>query len=98
MGTKIKDKLFDVETEKLIREIASQYVEIFKIVKKACPKDFSTEQITLLFLKTEGMFNSIQVQKYKKQKKKNHNSNGNGNGKTKIILPKQLERNTEYYA
>jgi len=86
--------MFDEKTEKLIQNIATQYIEIFKLVKKICPKDFNREQIILIFIKTESMFNNIQIQLIKKNKKKN--SNGNGNNKKS--LPKESERTKEYYA
>jgi len=88
--------MFDKKSEKLIQDIASQYIEIFNIVKKICPKNFSIEEVTLIFIKTESMFNHIQVQIIKKTKKKQRNGNGNGNGKSS--LPKEGKRTTEYYA
>jgi len=98
MKVKINGKLFDEKTEKLIRNIATQYIEIFKIVKKTCPKEFTTEQVTLMFIKTEAIFNSIQLQIAKKLRKKNRNGNSNGNGNGKVTLPKESERTKEYYA
>lgn len=86
--------MFDKKSEKLIQDIASQYIEILKIVKKVCPKDFSYDEVILVFVKTESMFNHIQVQAIKKNKKKTRN--GNGNGKTS--LPKESKRTKEYYA
>lgn len=87
---------FNKKTEKIIQEIASQYIEIFKIVKKTCPKSFTTEQLVLIFIKTENVFNSIQVAMAKKNRKKKRNGNGNGNGK--LSLPKETKRTKEYYA
>lgn len=86
--------MFDKKTQKLIKSIANQYIEIFKIVKKICPKDFTADEVTLIFAKTDSMFNNIQLQIAKKNRKKNRNGNGNG----KKPLPKQVERNREYYA
>lgn len=86
------NKLYDEKNEKLIKDIATQYVEIFKIVKKTCPKYFTMEQITLIFIKTESIFNDIQVALAKKNRKKNRNGNG------KPSLPKENERTNEYYS
>lgn len=94
MGLKINKKLFNEQNEKLVKDIANQYIEIFKIVKNVCPKYFTKDEVTLIFIKTEVMFNNFQVQLAKKNKKKNRN--GNGNGKTS--LPKESERTKEYYA
>lgn len=84
--------MFNEKTEKLIKDIANQYIEIFKIVKKTCPKDFTYDEVILMFVKTESMFNNIQLMKTRKNKKKNHNNNN------KKRLPKEGKRTKDYYA
>ena len=88
--------MFTKKDERLIEEIAKQYIEIFRIVKKRCPKNFTNQQIILMFAKTESMFSNIQMQLARLNKKRKSNSNGNGNGKK--LLPKINERNKEFYS
>ena len=85
---------FDKGNEKLIQDISNQYIEIFKIVKKECPKNFTNDEVILMFVKTEAIYNSIQVELGRKNRKKKRNGNGNG----KLSLPKENKRTKEFYA
>ena len=70
-------KKFNSEIELLIKDIANQYIDIYLIVKKMCPKSFSKEQINIVYVQTEKMFNQYQcrIDEHKRSKKENK-SNG----------------------
>lgn len=94
MSTVNKKTIFNKDNEKLIQEISNHFIEIFKIVKKQSPKNFTNDDIILMFVKTEAVYNSIQVELARKNRKKKRNGNGNG----KLSLPKENERTKEFYA
>lgn len=69
---KNEKKLFNPETKALIKDIAQHYIEIHKIVRKMCPKTFNRDEINMMFIKTEALYNHIQIENMNKNKKNNH--------------------------
>lgn len=64
-------KKFNPDTVNLIKEISNQYIDIYLIVKKCCPKNFTKDEIAIMFVKTEQMFNAYQCHKHQAEKDKN---------------------------
>lgn len=57
-----KHKKMDIDSKFLIEDIALQYIDMYKLVKKLCGRGFTKDEIAIIFVKTEQMFNAIQCQ------------------------------------
>jgi len=59
-----------IDLDKALDDIIHQNIYIMQKVKALCPKDFTDNQISLVFTKTETLYSALLLKFYKDQIKK----------------------------
>lgn len=77
---------FNANDAALIMDISRQYVDLYKMVKKICPKDMPQDIITYIYAKTDAMFNQIKARQNMRIKEKVVDE---------MIAQKEAERNVD---
>lgn len=65
--SKTNQKIVIIDLDKSLDDIIRQEIHILQHVKALCPKDFTEQQIAIIFDKAEALYNSFIVKLFKDQ-------------------------------
>jgi len=68
-----------IDLDKALDDIINQYISVMLRVKKLCPKDFTDNQIDLIFVRSESTYTALLLKFYKDQMRKQKSTSNEEN-------------------
>jgi len=75
-----------IDLDNALVDIIKQYIHIMQKVKMLCPKDFTENQIELIFIRSEATYNNLLIKFYKDQLRKQKESSENTNNEYDVSI------------